>query len=316
MQAFGDIDLDILRGWAERRDPALRQEHALPPLARLVPLESGIVETLHGPDVLVGRYHPQYGPVDVILRELEDHQNYRLGAPHLHLTLSDDGVWTLRTLSPGARTLVGEDELEAPNQPHPLDHGDVVTLGCVRYRFETSGLALGEWEEARARLLDEAGGPALFLCRRGGPCGPRAALDEAHPLVVGRSFPPPGAVPAGSAWDGRAQPDWDLAGLYEEERKFIAFEHLRLESIGGVWHAEPLAARRRTFVNRIDIIDVTPLSLGDELALGSVVFYLHQPAPGARPARKAIEPPAVVDWQEGSSPILDEADAAKPEDGE
>lgn len=313
MDVFGDIDLDVLRGWAETRDPELRAEHALPPLCRLVRADGAQVETIHGPDVLVGRYHPQYGPVDVILRGLADHQNYRLGAPHLHLSLGDDGGWTVRNVSPTVETSVAGVALASPETVQPIESGDDLTLGCVSYRFEASGLTLGEWEDARARLLDEADCAGLYLCRRGGPCGPCRPLEAAGELTVGRSFPAVGTLPDGHRWGDPAPPDWDLAGLYEEERKFVAFEHARLEQRDADWYVVPRAARRKTFVNRLEIIDATPVSFGDEIALGSVIFYLHKPSAGARPARKAIEPPAVVDWQEGSTPILDETSDAQDE---
>jgi hypothetical protein len=307
MQDFDDIDLDVLRGWSESRDPQLRAEHRLAPLARLIKLDGDQVETLHGPEVLVGRYHPQHGPVDVILRGLQDHENYRLGAPHLHMTLGEDAQWTLRSVSPGVESQVGEQVVGGPNQPHPIDDGDILTVGCARYRFETSGLTLAEWEAARAHLLAGADGPALFLCRRGGPCGPHVQLADEQALVVGRSFPKPDQLPGGRSWEGWQQPDWDLAGLYEDERKFIAFEHAHLEQRGPSWHLRPVASRRRTFVNRLEIIDATPLSGGDEVALGSCLFLFWEPSRADTAARKAIEPPAVVDWQEGSTPLLDEA---------
>ena len=312
MSEFADIDLDVLRGWREHRDPELRQAHKLPPLARLVSLDGEKVETIHGPDVLIGRYNPQYGPVDVILRDLQDHQNYRLGAPHLHLTLQSDSRWSLRSISPGTRTLVDGEEISQPNELCAIESGAELTIGCVRYRFETSGLALSAWEDARNRLLNGAAGPSLFLCRRGGPCGPRVALDEHGALVIGRSFPGRATLAGDHSWDGHCQPDWDLAGLYEEERKFIGFEHAHVDKSDRVWRLTPVTSRRRAFVNRLEIIDTTPLSSGDEVALGSVIFYLHEPGDAAPSERKAIEPPAVIDWQEGSAPILDEA--SEPQD--
>ncbi len=306
MNPFADIDLDVLRGWREQRDPALRQEHQLPPLARLVRIDGEQVETLHGPDVLVGRYHPQHGPVDVILRGLEDHENYRLGAPHLHLTLADEGHWSVRGVSPGARTFIDGHELDHPSEQQRLESGSEIRLGQVRYRFETSGLELGEWEGERARLLNAAEAPSLFLCRRGGPCGPRVELDSSRGVVVGRSFPERTVLAGDRSWESRRQPDWDLAGLFEGERKFVSFEHAHIHACDEAWQITPVASRRKTFVNRLEVIDTTPLSYGDEIALGSVLFYLHEPGDDVTPERKAIEPPAVVDWQEGSTPILDE----------
>ncbi|MFP4598848.1 MAG: FHA domain-containing protein [Persicimonas sp.] len=311
---FGDIDLNILRGFSERIEPSLRREHRLPALARLVGVGADRDETIHGPDVLMGRYHPQYGPVDIIPRGLRDHENYRMGAPHLHLTLEDDG-WVLRTVSPGVRTLIGERVVELPNRPHRLQEGDVITTGQVRYRFETSGVSMQEWKQARAALFSEAesseaGGPALFLCRRGGPCGPHLRLGADEPLVVGRSFPADEAFAAKKPWHGKSQPSWDLAGLYEAERKFVAFLHARLEPRDGQWQVLPMAARRKTFVNRLEIIDRTPVSSGDELALGSVLFVVHDPRDTGHSQHRSIEPPVVIDWQEGSTPILDPPDEA------
>jgi hypothetical protein len=305
MSGFADIDLNVLRGWREELDAELREDHLLPPLARLVRLDGSQIEMIHGPDVLVGRYHPQHGPVDVILRGLADHENYRLGAPHLHLSLDDDAVWRLRGVSPGATTAIDGRLLAHPGERRPIESGSELTMGQIRYRFETSGLTLAEWEDARTRLLNRAQGPSLFLCRRGGPCGPHILLSGAG-TTVGRSFPDGPLLAGPSSWDGCSQPDWNLAGLYEDERKFISFEHARVGMADGQWQVSPLGARRKTFVNRLEVIDATSVSFGDEIALGSVIFYLHEPGDDAAPERKALEPPAVIDWQEGSTPILDE----------
>lgn len=306
---MNDIDLDVLRGWAEAIDESLRQPHELTPLARLVPIDAGPdarVETIHGPDVLMGRFHPQYGPVDIIPRGLQDHQNYRLGAPHLQLSAAGACEWTVRSLSPGATTLVGDESIDQPSELCPITDGDRLTLGCVSYRFELSGVDLDEWERERLRLLDAGSGPALYLGRRGGPCGPRFELDGRDAVVLGRSFPRDGVLSGDHQWDGLPQPDWDLAGLHGAERKHIAFRHARLRRDGERWSITPLSMRHKTFVNRAEILDSTPIEVGDEIALGPIILFLHEPDSDAAPRRMAIEPPAVVDWGEGSTPILEE----------
>jgi hypothetical protein len=323
MGAYGNIDLDILRGWTQSRDPQLRRAHALPALGRLVHLDSDHVERLHGPDLLVGRYHPQNGPVDLIPNGLKDHETYRLGAPHLHLQMASDGQWTLRHISPGTRTIVGDDLLEDCDETHRLNHGDELTLGCARYLFESSGVGLQQWEDERRALLDSAEGPALFLCRRGGPCGPRFALDEDSAVLLGRTIPPGGNFRVDVPWFGAEHkpvpPDVDLAGLYPSERKFISFLHAYFkrdaaESKGescdessDAYQVVPVSTRQKTFLNRHEIIEPARLADGDEVALGAVFFCVRLSDSSTAVTRKTIEPPAVVDWGEESSPSWDDS---------
>ena len=310
MESPSDIDLDVLRGWDEHDDEALRQKHRLPALARLVRLDgpsAGRVEPVCGPEVLMGRYHPQHGPVDLMFEGLEDYELYRLGAPHLHLSMDDEAQWKLRAISPSVDTRVNGTLIDHPAGSHPIEHQDELSLGRIQFRFETADISLSSWEQARLELLEEVESPALFLLRRGGPCGPFKVLDERTPSMVGRSFPAPGSLPGRHSWDSVPPPDWDLAGLYEFERKYIGFEHIGIEYDGDQWQIEPLSTRRKTFVNRHEILEPTALASGDEIALGTVLLVFHEPAAEVQPARKGIEPPAVVDWQEGSTPILDEA---------
>jgi pSer/pThr/pTyr-binding forkhead associated (FHA) protein len=300
-----DIDLDILRGWSERTDVELGEQHALPPLARLIRLSSEMVETIHGPDVLLGRHANQYGPVDLIPSQLEDHENYRLGAPHLHLTRAEDGQWQARSVSPRASTMIDGEPLSAPDGPIEIQDGAELKLGVVGYRFEVTSTSLDTWTQARSDLLDRAQGPSLFLMQRGGPTDVWRKLDEESSCVVGRSFPETGTLLRSAPWDGLDQPDWDLSALPGGMRKFIAYRHAEIVMHDGAWWLRSLANRHQTYINRERFDEHVRLSSGDDIGLGSTLLLFHTPDERESVPRP-IEPPAVLDWQEDSSPILDE----------
>ena len=306
---MGDIDLDILRGWSERTDFELSATHALPPLARLVRVggQSGVVETIHGPDVLMGRHANQYGPVDMIPDGLEDHENYRLGAPHLHLTRAEDARWRARSVSPRAYTAIDGQGLSATDGPVEISDGAHLTLGVVEYRFEITSTSLEEWTSERSDLLARSGGPSLFLMLRGGPTDVWYELDPDTSCVVGRSFPEPGELLRVAPWDELDQPDWDLSALPEGLRKFVAYRHAEVVFHDGAWWVRSLANRHRTYVNREVFDDHSRLTSGDDVGLGSTLLLFHAPDQEEAVPRP-IEPPAVLNWQEDSSPILDEED--------
>lgn len=296
------FDLDVLRGWKEVHDEVLRGEHALPALAVLVcrePDRSVRYEfRIHGPETYVGRYHPQNGPVDIILAGLEDHEVYKLSAPHIRLVMSERGNWTLRPMTPAAITKLNGRPLMDARQTESLVNGDVITLGTLEFEFKTTGVSYDEWLEVKKAILvgeDETG---LFLMRAGGICGPSIIAPRGGRIVLGRSFPGRGDLSTGP-WRGEEQPDWNLAGLWEWERKFIGFVHAAITEIDEQWYIEPLSVRQRTFVNRLEVSATTALMPGDEIGLGSVLMHFHDPSDiRASTHSHTAELPAVVNWRE------------------
>ena len=311
------VDLDVLRGWSEQRDPALRGEHRLPAVAELIQLDDRDRPTfsysIHGADLLLGRYQSRYAPVDVLFHHLHDHQTYQLGAPHAHLGHADDN-WKLRILSPRTSTSIGDIAIDHRDDPMVVSDGEVITLGNTRFRFRTTGVSLSKWRLARQGLLSEVDEPALFLKRRGGPCGPFCRLDEETPLVIGRTHPPPGELPNTDHWPDPDDVSWDLSGLYDHERKHVAFRHAVIELKSGRWTLRALSSRQRTFVNRIAASGTVALKTGDEIGLGSVLLRFHHPHRSLESSRPR-HVPAVVDWSEGRPPSTPPADQM-PDSGE
>ena len=300
------VDPDVLRGWTEERDPDLRRRHQLPALAELNQLDDGnnVVARypIHGPEVLLGRYQSRYAPVDVQFSRLADHQTYRLGAPHALLEC-DEGVWHLNVVSPRVETRVDGMTLEHLHDPKVIDDGTEVTLGVTRFRFRTGDVTVASWRQMRQRLFERVDEPTLFLKRRGGVCGPSHRLDEDRQLVVGRSHPAPGDLPNTDEWPEVAEARWDLSGLYEFERKYVAFRHLVVELHQGRWMARALSSRQSTFINRVPVSSGrVPLETGDEIALGSVLLRFHHPHRTLESSRPR-HVPNVVDWSEGRPPM-------------
>lgn len=301
------VDLDVLRGWSEDHDPALQKPHHLPALATLEELGSrGEVLRrfpIHGPEVLLGRFQPRYAPMDRYFATVLDHQAYRLGAPHAHLSLHD-GVWSLQALSPQKSTAIEGDELLHLNAPCDLKDGQILSFGVVRFVFRSLQTNLKQWRQCRRELLDQLSGPALLLKRHGGICGPYHLLGDAPKTLVGRGAPAPGVLPGTQGWTQKNDgPLWDLSGIYDHERRHLGFRHARIARDGQRWTLKPLAPRQRTFINRIAISGEVPLSSGDEIGLGSVLIYFYDPSKGA-PSRESRPVPAVVDWSEGRSPKI------------
>lgn len=298
------VDIDALRGWKEHRLPELREEHRLPALARLVRLDDTATPVadhpIHGPRVVLGRYQPRHGPVDLRFARLLDHQRYRLGAPHAHLE-HIDGQWHLQMVAPRAQTSVNERDLTHLHSATPLHDGTELTLGVTRFRFRTSDVSLLDWRRFRGQLLEQIDEPTLFLKRRGGICGPRRRLSKHQPLLLGRSHPEPGTLPGTDEWPPPADNSWDLSGLFGRERKYVAFRHAAIEWTDESWAIRPLSDRRHSFVNRRRIREPTALEGGDEIGLGSVLFYFAHP--GDDPG-EAVRPPVpeVVDWCQDRPP--------------
>lgn len=304
------VDLDILRGWQEVRHEPLRAEHGLDALARLVHLDRDGTplgrHPIHGPDVLVGRFHAQYAPVDVICTGLRDFENYKMGAPHLHLVCEEDSNWFVRPLSPLSHTWLNGTLIDHDQERRPLQSGDELRLGMTRFVFEQCLTTLDDWRTQRTRILKRASRAALFLMRHGAVCGPCFELDDSREATIGRTFPGPRKLPGIQHWPTYEPLDWDLAGLHDRERKFIAFRHVKVWfSSTGQWIVEPLSPRQSTFINRMAISGPTPLSSGDELGLGSMLMYFHHPSRTVPPRAKNVDVPPAVDWDDGRAPLPD-----------
>ena len=282
------VDLDAVRGWAEPRDPSLDAAHALPPLLSLESPD-GAHQSLHGPRALIGRFSPHHGPVDLTPMHLYDHELYRLSAPHALLELTSSG-WTARSVSPRVVTAISGRELRL-GAALPLVTGDTLTLGVHTWRVTAHEDARARWERAREELLGADLEPSLFLSRFGAICGPRHILSGRRPHVLGRAFSLDGhAAPA--------QPDWDLCGLPERERRYVAFRHAELRPVGARdWEVASLGARQRVYVNRV-AVDDEPVLLtpGDEVGLGAITFLFHNPLHEAPLERAEPDLPEVVDW--------------------
>jgi hypothetical protein len=290
------VDLSVLRGWSEPRSAMLRAEHLLPCLATLSLEEAhdaALVLGVYGPEVLVGRYHPPHGPVDLLPTGLRDHELYKLGAPHARLKLEDDGGWSIRPLAPSMVTLVNGVSVRAGDVA-ALGERSRIVMGVTAWRFERCEVTLGQWERLAHDLLQTEGGAALFLKRHGGLCGPRLKLEPGSSSVIGRHSP-------------RSAPEWELSGLPEHERRHIAYRHAQLRPVSQGWEIVPLTERHRVYINRQAISGPTRLNPGDEVALGSVLFHFHYPAGGEAPWRKNLQMPSLVDWKlDGAVPTRKE----------
>lgn len=311
------IDLDVLRGWEERRDPELRRSHRLPALGELVQLsEAGDPVArypIRGPELLLGRYRARHGPVDLAFPYLKDHQAYRLAAPHARLQCNQD-QWRLDVVSPRADTRVEGQAREHLHDPIELEDKTTITLGVTRFRFRTSDVSVAAWREIRDALLNQVGEPALFLKRRGGVCGPFRRLDEQRPMTIGRTHPEPGLLPDTDRWPAPDREGWDLSGLFDHERKYVGFRHLVVELDQGRWTVRGLSSRQRTFINRVAVSGPAVLKSGDEIGLGSVVLRFHHPHRSVESSRPR-HVPSVVDWS-GERPPGDLAERTESEEEE
>jgi len=311
------FDLDVLRGWSEKHSAVLDAGHAVPFIAELVQRDDNgeILHAfaIHGPEVYVGRFHPQHGPVDMILTELEDHEIYKLSAPHARFSMDKNGNWTVRTMAPSAFTRVNGELITDTQTPVRIKDRDTVSLGVVDFRFEVAGLTYQIWKNHQKELLLAVEKPSLFLIRAGAVCGPKLILDPAETVVVGRTFPSSGELP-GEIWNVHDQPDWDLSGLRDNERKFVGYRHCELWCEDeDDWFVKPLSTRQRTYVNRVEVSGVTPLMPGDELGLGSVLFHFHHPSNiRASTDRRTVELPSIVDWKQAHArPAISREDVSE-----
>lgn len=283
------LDLDILRGWPERRDQSLRVTHVLPALARLGSLEGmGPSLVLHGPNVIVGRHRHATGPVDVMPWGLSDAQRFYFGAPHVQLTLVGD-AWHLKVLTTSQKTRLNGRTLAATSsQVHRLTHGDRLELGTCVYFFEIENTTLERWQNAQEDLFKIEPKTALFLKRSGGPCGPRFAMENRRAFIIGRSFAPPGPH---APWKGLNQANWDLADLPDVERATLAFRHARVGWVNDNWEVTPLSAKHPVWVNRARVKEARTLRPRDEIALGGVLFCFHAPNALAPSSQRTMRTP-------------------------
>ncbi len=310
------VNLDLLRGWSDAQDPRLRRSHKLPTIARLIAVDGGeeAVITLHGPDVYIGRFHPQAGPVDIVPTQLADHEIYKFAAPHARFTYTD-GDWVLVSTAPNGVVEIDGKRVRDVGLRNHLPIGARVRLGVVEFVFEQGPSTFQEWTEARNALLESSEGPTLFLKRAGSLAGPTFRLRRDVSNVIGRRFPDPLAI--GADWPIADQPDWNLSGLHDHEAKFIGFRHAEIRSAeNDEWTITPISLRQRTYLNRVEIVGQTPLLPGDEIGLGSVLFHFHHPADlEASTDHRTAELPAVVDWQrEHTSPELEPVPPTPEED--
>ncbi|RVU46952.1 FHA domain-containing protein [Lujinxingia sediminis] len=302
------FDLDVLRGWSEERDPALASPHALSALATLHQRDASNTPIasypIFGPAILLGRFHSQHSPVDLLLDSLQDHQTYRLGSPHAHLEWLPSGQWGVQALAPQSPTLLNDERIDTLATARELRAGDRITLGVTTFEFEPHDITREHHQHQLDTLLTSCRPPALFLMRSGAPAGPCHPLDPQRSLTLGRSYPPARVLPNSHHWPPRPEHFWDLSGLPDIERKFVAFQHARLFFKEQRWHIEPLSTRQRTYVNRIPINVPTALEPGDELGLGSALFHLQLPTTHVLP-RRNITPPRPINWSEGHPPAED-----------
>ncbi len=288
------FDLDVLRGWTEKRDRELDGTHRVPALASLVYNRKGqpLQINIHGPDVYVGRFHPQHGPVDLLMEGLDDHELYKVSAPHARISLGDGKTWFVRPLSPSSFTYINDRLLSDTRERYPLIDGDVLRLGVVPFEFEVKDLDFETWRGRQKDLLLAVEEPSIFLMRAGAVCGPNYVLNKNAHTVIGRTFPEVLAA-------GHRQPSWDLSGLKDEERKHIGLRHAEFWCEDEDWYILPMSPRQRTYVNRIEVTGVTPLMPGDEIGLGAVLFHFHHPSNiRASTNRRTVELPAILNWRE------------------
>ncbi len=285
--------LNLIRGWNESIDEELNKKHALPSLGTLVFGERKL--EIHGPEVYLGRFHPQQGPVDILFTDFEDHEIYKFAAPHVRLIL-EKKQWYLRSKAPNCWTSINGQELDHTSPRVPISTGDVIKVGCVDFVFHSHLEDLELWLKEKKAIFRSETETSLFLKRDGGVCGPRFVLGNLKEAVIGRAFDPKYAAKL-----DLAQPDWDLSSLKDFERKFIGFRHISFLRDGPDWTVRVLSHRQKVYVNRRAITDSVLLMAGDEVALGNVAFHFHDPSNfEASTSKRTSELPESIDWAEGS----------------
>lgn len=329
--AAQELVLDRLRGWREGVDATLDSEHILPRLASLTGIDPGreaaisakapisssgdlldengpspLSWDVRAPEVMLGRYSQQIGPTDITFHGALDHELYTLHSPHAKLAQIDAQTWHLTRLSPQAIVAINDEVVTQIHKAHPITHGDVITLGVLRMRFDVNReIELHTWRQKQRDLLRTQQGVALFLKRHGGLCGPRFTLPLDRACVIGRSFPASTSLHYPLDWPPFGASDWNLSGLPDHERRHIGFRHVSLRPIHDQdWEISPLSNRLEVTVNRISIRDAMPLKDGDEIGLGNVLFHFHNPMASQPSTRHTIKLPSAVDWHSEHSSLI------------
>jgi pSer/pThr/pTyr-binding forkhead associated (FHA) protein len=95
---------------------------------------------LFGQRLVVGRFDPETGPVDVDLSEAAE--SGHISRQHGELYREDDGAWVVRDLGStnGVFVKSGDDSSFGPRitAPRPLNDGDEVAFGDARFIFKTT----------------------------------------------------------------------------------------------------------------------------------------------------------------------------------
>ena len=112
--------------------------------ARLVAIRYGAPTgdeiPLLGQRLLVGRFDPETGPVDIDLSETPE--SGHISRQHGELYREGEGDWMVRDLGStnGVFVKSGQDASFGPRitAPHPLQDGDEVTFGNARFIFKSS----------------------------------------------------------------------------------------------------------------------------------------------------------------------------------
>jgi pSer/pThr/pTyr-binding forkhead associated (FHA) protein len=95
---------------------------------------------LFGQRLLVGRFDPETGPVDIDLSDAAE--SGHISRQHGELYREADGAWIVRDLGStnGVFVRSGDDDAFGPRitAPRPLKDGDEVAFGNARFIFKSS----------------------------------------------------------------------------------------------------------------------------------------------------------------------------------
>lgn len=142
----------VASGTGEAAPPAVAPTPPAPsapsvpvPMARLLFKFGGMItgqEFPLGGRVIVGRFHEETGPVDIDLSNLSD-AGY-VSRRHAEIYPDASGQWFVKDLGSKNGTFVlpaGSDQFRRvpPDQPVPINDGDEIAFGNVRFVFRTQG---------------------------------------------------------------------------------------------------------------------------------------------------------------------------------
>jgi len=110
--------------------------------ARLIAVRQGVPTgeeiPLLGRRLIVGRFDPETGPVDIDLSAIPE--SVHISRHHGELSREEDGRWTVRDLGSANGVFVrsGDDTSFGPRitAPRPLSNGDEVAFGNARFLFK------------------------------------------------------------------------------------------------------------------------------------------------------------------------------------